>query len=141
MSIQNAFHKPCYDSEQGAKRNSVNPSGKTSVNTVFRAGRALGRMFLVKEKMAFFFGDVPRLLDCGKGCNATFVFAGVSARRAAVHKGVGRACLSADRTSHRGKEASAFFAKTRVLQDFRAAVFAKEFSLLFLHHSVPMLFT
>lgn len=107
----------------------------------FRAGRALGRMFFVQEKMAFFFGGVPRLLDCGKGCDAAFVFAGVSAGRAAVHKGIGRACLSADRASHRGKEASAFFAKPRVLRDFRAAVLAKEFRLLFLHHSVPMLFT
>ena len=141
MSNQNAFHKTCYDSEQGAKRDGVNPSGQTSVNTAFRAGRALGRMLFVQEKMAFFFGGVPRLLDCGKGCDAAFVFAGVSTGRAAVHKGVGRACLSADWASHRGKEASALFAKPRVLRDFRAAVFAKEFRLLFRHYSVPKLFT
>ncbi len=141
VSVQDAFHQADDDSEQGAKRDGVNPSGKASVATAFRARLALRRMPFVQEKMAFFVGGVPRLLDCGKGRDAAFFLAGVSAGRAAVQKGVGRACLSADRASHRGKEASAFFAKTSVLRDFRAAVLAKEFRLLFLHHSVPKLFT
>ena len=137
--IQDAFHKPCYDSEQGANSDGVNPNREISVPECPRAF-VFGRIF-VQEKMPFFFGGVSCLLDCGEGRDSAFFFAGISARRASVQKGVGRACLSADWTSYRGKKTPAFFAKPRVLCDFSAAVLAKEFRLLFVHHSVPKLFT
>ncbi len=98
-------------------------------------------MPFVQEKMTFFVGGVPSLFNRVKTCDSALVLSGISARRAAVQECVGRACLSADRASHRRKETPAFFAKASVLRDFRAAVLAKEFRLLFLHHSVPKLFT
>ena len=97
----------------------------------------------MKEKVVFCFCRIPRMtmLYRGEWSGSSTILSGISARRAAVNECVGRAGLAADWAAHRGEKASAFFAKTRVLRDFRAAVFAKEFRLLFVHHSVPKLFT